>query len=1037
MKYLRVFFLVVLCVALTTATGYSKDVGKQTDHQIHKARSFQDATPDLGAPPVGTPLRAAVQSDTTWLGSWGFDQGANCVQQGWVQLDKTVQPVEFWHVDDFAGLGGGDYGLLLPLEGNQSIWLGARPDALDLNVCGYGSPPGYGNNWEQYFCSTCYTVTGDVMVNYLVAIDSEPGFDQTTVQYDNCDDNWLDIATSANVGNTGVYDGFSPAVFDTVVIDTSLHSGSFRLRFYFSSDGGWSDEDGIWNTDGAIILDSMMVSDATGLLSYEDFESATVGDNGAGDWNSCNIAGYGDFAVLYPGITLLQEDPCFVDFDCMWSFFTGSTVTYACGGFPSVTAVPYVNSRDQYIQNHVVSPVLPWVGSGSVAELTFNVYRDLPLDNLVFYEWQIRSWFDDCPSAWLTNWGVYFGPNKDWFGDLFPFGQMVEVGATAIQLSVGVRDMCWLWCGGGTTGACHSHAPLIDAIQIYRVATSGPQWNVNDFELFQDNFATDGTITGTVRADASEDILPQTSAGILPGDSVNVTVNDPETGIAGDLYTGFGPAVYGYVRVDPPQSAKTWTSLSDDPFRFPVVDSVLSASGDTWYLVRCDTAFGAAARTAAVPDQYCLDLNDNMLTPGDTLWFFFGARSGSGAENYYFHASHATEGIGIGAKLVTDDIQEAMDNAEEMTCLPAAGTLAGNDILYVDDFSGRNGQPYFDTAFDQLGILHKVDRFDVRRPDSNQGNGLGSRVVDIFQQLIPIYRKIIWHSGNLNDGLIGDGVIAQEKSDDFTALFTFIDQSDRSPGLWVSGDYNATEWISLSTASAVALRTAYMNFGVQNSDHKVLGLPVSPLVVGAPGLAFDNVTGPDTLVAYGGCPLINEFDVLEQTGLSVVQAYYNGNSAYPAILSQQTPNARSVTASVMMSGYSYHYTRDDRAANILDRVVHLRKVLAFLGNQTDPPVGVEPTGYAYSLSQNRPNPFNPTTSIEYTVKDQGVVTLRIYNVAGQLIRSLVNDVKAPGEVHIATWDGRNDAGQSVSSGVYFYKLVSGDFVQTKKMVLLK
>jgi flagellar hook assembly protein FlgD len=58
-------------------------------------------------------------------------------------------------------------------------------------------------------------------------------------------------------------------------------------------------------------------------------------------------------------------------------------------------------------------------------------------------------------------------------------------------------------------------------------------------------------------------------------------------------------------------------------------------------------------------------------------------------------------------------------------------------------------------------------------------------------------------------------------------------------------------------------------------------------------------------------------------------------------------------------------------------------------------------------------------------------------VAGQLIRTLVDDTKAPGQVHTATWDGRNDAGQSVSSGVYFYKLVAGDFVQTKKMVLLK
>jgi len=1038
MKHLRILFLVILCVALTTAAGYSKDVGNSRTQDHNYMRSFENVYPDLGTQPLARPLRAPAAADTTWLGVWGFDAGASCVEQGWSHLDKTQQVDEYWHVDDFVGLSGGDYGLLNPLEGGKSAWCGARPNSADINVCGYGSPPGYGNNWEQFFGSTCFAVTGNVELNFLVAWDSEPGFDVTTIEYDLCDDNLIAIDSYGNAGNGGVYDNFSPMIFDTVIVDTTIHSGSIRFRFHFSSDGGWSDGDGIWNTDGAIILDSMLVSDGTGLLDYEDFESANVGDAGAGAWNSANIAGYGDYASLYPGLQMLQEDPCFFDGDCMWSFFTGSTADYSCGGNPAQTAVPYENARGQYMQNHIVSPVLPFVGSGSVAELAFNVYRDLPLDNLVFYEWQLRSWFDGCPGAWYTNWGVYFGPNKDWFGEIFGFGANVEVGATDIQLSVGVRDMCQFWCGTVGSGACHSHAPLIDAIRIYRVDLAGPQWTVNDFELFQDNFATDGTITGTVRIDEAEDILPGTSAGILPGDSAVVNVTDPAAGLAGDAYTAFGPAVYGYVRVDPPQASKSGTALSDNPFSHPVVDSVVSASGDTWYIVRCDTAFGGTNRTAAVPNQYCLDLNDNLLTPGDTLWFFFGAKSAdlAGTWSYYYHATHATDGIGVGAVLASPDIEVAMNNAEEMTCLPAVGRDPGNDILYVDDMSGRGVQPFFDTAFQQLGILDKVDRYDVRRPDSNQGNGLGSRVVDVHQQLIPIYRKIIWNSGNLNDGLIGDGV-SVEKSDDFTTLFTFIDQSDRAPGLWITGDYNATEWISLTAASAVSLRTAYMNFGVLDMDHKNVGLPISPLVIGSGGGAFDNVTGPDTMTAYGGCNLINEFDVLQQVGLSGVEATYDGNAAYPAILSQRTQNAQGTQASVMLSGYSYHYIRDDRAVPVMDRVVHLQKVLAFLGNTTDPPVAVNPGGYRNTLAQNRPNPFNPTTTIEYTVREQGLVNLRIYNVAGQLIRTLVNDLKTPGEVHTATWDGRNNAGQSVSSGVYFYKLVSGNFVQTKKMVLLK
>jgi hypothetical protein len=1037
MKNLRILFLVVLCVALTSASGYTKDVGKPAAKQFHRFSSFASETPELGV--YNGPVPVSAQAGTTWLGTYSFDSGASCVDQGWVTADITVQPMEHWHVDDFAGLAGGSYGLLYPLEGNQSFWCGARPDASSLLLCGYGSLPGYGNNWDQLACSPCFSVSGEVELTYLIAWDSEPGYDGTEIEIDNCDDNWATIASTANSRNGDVYDGFSPVRFDTVTVSDTLHTGSVRFRFHFTSDGGWSDQDGIWNTDGAIILDSLVVKDGTGQISYEDFESAAVGDNGSGDWNSCNMIGYGDYAALYPGLQLLQEDPCFTDLDCMWSFFTGSSATYACGGYPATLAVPYVNTRNQYIQNHIYSPVLPWVGTGSVGELTFNVYRDLPLDNLVFYEWRIRSWHSGCPSPWLTDWGVYFGPNKDWFGEIFPFGSMVEVGATDIQLAIGARDMCGFWCGIVGTGACHSHAPLVDAVQIYRVALQGPQWQVDDFSLFQDNFATDGTVTGTVRIDAAEDILPRTSAGITPGDSSVVLVTDPVAGLAADAYTGFGAAVYGYVRVDPPQPSKTGHAFSEDPFRFPVVDSVLSTSGDWWYVVRMDTSFGLPGRDAAISDEFCLDLNDNLLTPGDTLWFFLGAKSadGAGSWSYYFHEPIATDNIGVGAVLATDDINVAMVNATEMTCLPAAGLEAGNDILYVDDASGRGVQPYYDSAFDQLGIMHKVDRYDVRRPDSNVGNGLGSRVQNVAQQLIPWYKKILWNSTNLNDGLIGDGVAANEKSNDFGTLYAYIDQSNRAPGLWISGDYNATEWASLASADAVALRSAYMNFGVQTLDHKSVGLPVSPLVVGASGGIFDNITGPDSMVAYGGCNLINEFDVLQQQGASVEQAYYDGNLAYPAILSQATVNAGGSTARVVLSGFSYHYIRDDRAAGIMDRVFHVKKILAFLENQTQEPTGVKPSGYAYSLSQNYPNPFNPTTTINYTLKEQGDVTLRIYNVAGQLIRTLVEATRTPGEVHTATWDGRNDAGQSVSSGVYFYKLVAGSYVQTKKMVLLK
>ena len=94
----------------------------------------------------------------------------------------------------------------------------------------------------------------------------------------------------------------------------------------------------------------------------------------------------------------------------------------------------------------------------------------------------------------------------------------------------------------------------------------------------------------------------------------------------------------------------------------------------------------------------------------------------------------------------------------------------------------------------------------------------------------------------------------------------------------------------------------------------------------------------------------------------------------------------------------------------------------------------------FSLSFNYPNPFNPTTKIKYTVGTSqarsAVVSLRIYNILGQLVRTLVDEPKHPGTYEVR-WDGRDQNGNEVASGIYFYKLQAGDFSQTKKMVLVK
>jgi hypothetical protein len=100
----------------------------------------------------------------------------------------------------------------------------------------------------------------------------------------------------------------------------------------------------------------------------------------------------------------------------------------------------------------------------------------------------------------------------------------------------------------------------------------------------------------------------------------------------------------------------------------------------------------------------------------------------------------------------------------------------------------------------------------------------------------------------------------------------------------------------------------------------------------------------------------------------------------------------------------------------------------------EPENGDVPTTYV--LSQNYPNPFNPSTQIRYGLPEASHVTLTIYNMIGQEVVRLVDDVQAEG-YHVVRWNGTNDFGNTVSTGMYIFRLTAEGFVQTKKMMLLK
>jgi len=123
----------------------------------------------------------------------------------------------------------------------------------------------------------------------------------------------------------------------------------------------------------------------------------------------------------------------------------------------------------------------------------------------------------------------------------------------------------------------------------------------------------------------------------------------------------------------------------------------------------------------------------------------------------------------------------------------------------------------------------------------------------------------------------------------------------------------------------------------------------------------------------------------------------------------------------------YHLMATDDAGNESEAAV--TDIVTAVSGETLPEKWV--------LHGNVPNPFNPTTQIHYSVPTSGgEVSLRIYDVRGRLIKTLVEGQGIPGERSV-TWNGRDERGQAVASGVYFYRLSVNGFDLTRKMVLTK
>jgi hypothetical protein len=989
-------------------------------------------------------LYTAAQVDTFCLVWYDFEQ---MNWQGWTQVDNTAQEDTFSHVDDFAGLGGGAWGGLYALEGAQSMWCGARdwdhqipgcPGSFAY-LCSWSYPPGYGNNWNQMLMTDPIPFQGLLTFSYHGYFDSEPDYDQTAVEYDAGSGNWVEIA---------LYDG----VVDTIAIhELLLSQAKTKLRFHFTSDGAWSDQDGLWDTDGAFIIDSVIVADIGGPIDYEDFESNTVCVSDCrtpgGIWWGNVEAPYGKYSGL--ANNLADKDPCGDNFATQVVFFLGSP--YPSSDYPGLFDVPFCkgpgnieapcqdeaivspiidmnvySSTPNNVQDTPIPPaLLPTLGG---AYLRFTVYRDLPLPNLSMYIWSVRNIdpVDGCPGQWQDDNYVYYGPDQDYIFSTEPVGDLVGLdtnldGVTdPIQIRMGCVDMCDVWYEVNGNCANHTPSPWIDNVRFYRFVNIGPQWSWRDLDIFQDNFPeVEFALESYIRADAANDLRENDDPVIDPGDSAVVSCTSPLAGGLDTTADGW-PKVYCHVYpeyIGDPLSPKAtiWgTGVAGTYGRYD------SDDGSTWTVLQCEYARNASGQISV--DQYAVDMNDSLFTRGYRVNFYFKAYDFNGASSTL--PSNADEG-----------------GYFEWTCLP---TLA-SDILFVDDFHGRgtirgNVEQYWNPCFRAvLPPDNQPDRYDVNNPSSSVSNGPGSRAKNYH--MTTAYKKVIWDSGNLESTTISEGTTYSDKSNDAQMLVDWMEFSAHDVGLWVCGDDVAEELNGAPSGVALTLLSTYCGVQFVGGDYHNLSGIVTPLV-----FASSNVGNPlwhtiygDSIYVFGGCPIINQFDYLEKTGNGEYALDYPDVAGLPyyAGIYNNGLNDGGYDIRTMWFGFSFMYVREAEVGIPIMRNQVVRDIIAWMENDVNSEISeVDELPKANTLSQNFPNPFNPTTTIKFGLRSKSNVSIKIYDVAGRLVKTLVNEMRDAGR-HEVTWDGTNNHNSTVASGVYFYKMNTKEFEQTKKMVLLR
>jgi hypothetical protein len=963
-----------------------------------------------------------------------------CFSHEDVRAKPSQMDINYWHVDTYRAdqrAYCGNYALWC---GADSVWEGYPTE------CGtWRYPPGYGDLWNcivQLTLPDTFDVAKGCTLFFDPRYDIECKYDYFYVDYWDGSD-WVTLATFNATSNNpgaecGTVGGGNPDLWgntDTdrltnvdwqergsppwpafvAGIDSSLYSYNAgpMFRWRLVTDGAWSDADGRGNTDGGAWIDNVWVHGDSEQYA-EDFESGSIDTE---YWSLPDPEGRMDYWYMmhdpdppYEGGDGGDANTCLVD----------SSIVYRARPLNGYRA-PYRNGW----YYRLMTPPVPILNSGLVVQYdAFECVDGVSCD----YPWERVRFYDSAHGTWCP-WQDYGGwvPPGCWFWS-FNTNASYTWAATANAESV---QYCWELVdvshpGDLCRGKHKDTEYLIDNVSVGFYDQYATRFSTRGVDLLQDMFFTDLCGFSSLFDAYDPDTLSYYANEARPYPAYNqlyMCVTDEDLIQSVELFGS----------IDEGGSWESVTMTLYTPW-----DPSEPDMGGEYYGTLCPSTFGLAE-----------------WDTGTVVWYYVKCTDQLTNEEYYPRSAHPASPYHTGTE----------EDYLEFSILPLyPPEYAGTRLLLVDGYNRTN--------YDYSPCLSRVDNTAPLEDmymqtltdagycfDKYDISGGGSNVhVHYLCTWNTDYDAVVWFSGPYYSNYLFDAE-AQRAMRDYLGL---------GGKVVLLGDRVAFSAAPESEGGAgeESLGGEFLS-GIMGADY--LGEVASPFdkphiycagvdsltILGAPtAVSFD------TLLVYRECPYLKD--------MSWIKAEPSPPAGYVAqplvtVLNPDVAEADMVTYSEYqnvgqsvlvnfdLSGSVNHIASycsgGDPAtpvyvAGVYEGRVELMRLIL------EDVFGLPPSGGGMAgnpdvpghelhlmLAQNAPNPCLSTTQIKFQVPRVMAVRITLYNTLGQAVRTLANQDYEPG-VHSVTWDGRNASGQRVSSGVYFYRMQAGDFIATKKLLVV-